>query len=254
MDLNGLRDFRQTLVVRGIAQGSVLANKTVSVNFVGTIIICRAGRGVTTSAGDIVLGMRSKNEIVIVERLHATAPSGDTMDNEYPPNPWPSVQAGRTVIHPVETRSYRDSLGWRKDTLDLFQGDWGGHNHAGCAFYGKKPAAIFGVEVTKAWIKVKRDAHSLWDPSLPLTLKRFTDKIRSNEGPSYLSGTEIGPKLARGETENFVIPDSWAQDIVDGTAGGLAIHSNTGSPKARLDGRGSWGPSFTLTVEWRRVI
>lgn len=256
-----MRDFRETLVVRGIAQGSVQADKTVSVNFMGTIIRCRAGRSVTTAAGDVVLGMRSKNEIVIIERLHAAAPGSDPLgDSQFPPNQWPSIQSGQTVIHPVETRSYRDSLGWRKDTDDLLQGAWGGHNHAGCAFYSKKPRSLAGAEVLKAWIKVKRDAGSQWSTHEPTTLKRITQKtlthkmIKDGTGPDFVSGAIDGPRLSRGESENFVIPNSWGQDLVDGDSGGLAVHTNTEDPKARLDGRHSWAPSFTLTIRWQRVI
>lgn len=261
MDINGLRDFRQTLVVRGIATSTVAADKTVSVNFVGTVIRCRAGRGVTTAAGDIVLGMRSKNEIVIIERLHSAAPGSDPIgDNDYPPNPWPSIQSGHTVIHPVETRSYRDSLGWRKDTDDVLQGNWGGHNHAGCAFYGLKPRSLAGAEVLEAKIKVKRDPGSQWSTSEPTTLKRITQKTLTNKmkkdqtGPDFVSGAIDGPKLGHSEAENFTIPISWGQDLVDGDSGGLAVHTNSNDPKARLEGRHSWAPAFTLTIKWQRVI
>lgn len=261
MDLNGLRDFRQTLVVRGVAQGTVAADKTVNVRFLGTTIKCRAGRGVTTAAGDVVLVLRSKNELIVVERFHAAAPTGAADDlNSYPPNPWASVQSGSTVIHPVETRSYRDSLGWRKDTDDVFQGDWGGNNHAGCAFYGKKAVSLLGGEVLSAKVKVKRDPGSQWSTHEATTLKRITQNtlthamVKDKTGPDFVSGTIDGPRLSPNEAENFTLPVSWGQDLVDGTAGGLAIHTNSNDPKARLEGRHSWGPAFTLLLTWRRVI
>lgn len=262
MDLNGLKDYQQTLVVRGVAQGAVAADKTVLVRFLGTTITCRAGRGVTTAFGDIVLVFRSGHELVVVERFHAAAPTGESDDlNSYPPNPWKSVQTGSTVIHPVETRSYRDNLGWRSDTDDMFHGDWGGNNHAGCAFYGSKAVALVGTEVLSAKIKVKRDRGSSWTPkSEATTLKRIEERklthamVKDKTGPTYVSGTVDGPRLSPSESETFTIPTSWGQDLVDGTAGGLAINSNSGHPKARLDGRHSWGPSFTLILTWRRVV
>jgi len=261
LDINGLRDFNQTLVVRGVAQGTVNANKTVSVRFLGTTILCRAGRGVTTAAGDIVLVIRSSKELTVIERFHAAAPTGESDDlNSYPPNPWASVQHGSSVFHPHKTRSYRDSLGWRDDTDDCLQGNWGGNNHAGCAFYNKAPQSIIGAEVLSAEIKVKRDPGSTWSTNETTTLKRITETnltramVKDKTGPSFVTGTTDGPKLRPREAENFVIPTSWGQDLVDGAAGGLAIHTNTNDPKARLEGRGSWGPAFTLTLTWRRVV
>ena len=253
MDLNGLRDFQQTLVVRGIAQGAVTAEKTVSVKFSGTTIKCRAGRGVTTATGDVVLAFRSGFELVVVERLHAAAPTGQPDDfNSYPDNPWASIQTGKTIIYPVETRSYREPDGWYKEHDDLMQGRWSGKNHSGCAFYGKKPRSLAGAEVTRAFIKVKRSTTSTWSGSAPTTLKLVTEKTRPSGAPTVGTSTD-GPWLSRGEQENFVIPDSFAQDLVDGDSGGLAISVGAGTPLARLMGRHSWSPSFALTVEWRRV-
>lgn len=260
MDINGLRDFRQTLVVRGVAMGAVSSTKTVQVRFLGTTITCRAGRGVATAAGDIVLVIRSKNELTVIERFHASAPTGESDDlNSYPPNPWDSVKSGSSVIHPVKTRSFRDSGGWRNDTDDLLQGKWGANNNAGCAFYGKKPQSLIGAEVLSAKIKVKRDPGSKWSTNEPTTLKRITQTnltrkmVKDDTGPDFVSGTIDGPKLRPSEAESFTLPKSWGQDLVDGVAGGLAIHTNSEDPQARLEGRGSWGPSFTLSLTWRRV-
>jgi len=63
-----------------------------------------------------------------------------------------------------------------------------------------------------------------------------------------------GPRLRASEAATFSLPASWGQSLVDGTAGGIQFYDNDGSPRARLDGRGSWGPSFTLTLNWQRVV
>lgn len=259
MDLNGLRPLEQTLVTRGVAQGPVAIDKTVNVNFLGTTIRCRAVRGLSTAAGDVVLAVRSGRELVVMERLHAAAPGADPNASFFPPNPWASVQTGTSVFHPIETRSYRDTGGWRKDTDDTFQGDWGGNRHKGCAFYGNGPRSLFGAEVMSAYVKVKRQLDSTWSPYEATTLKRFTEKRRPTNFPptdvNFLSGSATGPRLRRGESQNFVIPTLYAQELVDGTAGGLAIHQNLAdAPKARLEGRASWAPAWTLVVNWRRVI
>jgi hypothetical protein len=48
------------------------------------------------------------------------------------------------------------------------------------------------------------------------------------------------------------VPTAWAQSMVDGTAGGLAIYEADGSPYVILDGRGRYGSAFALTINWRR--
>jgi len=263
VDINGLKDFKQTLVVRGVAQSSASAGKTILVRFLGSTVTCRIGRGVGAVAfGDIVFAARSGGELVVVDLLHATAPTSEPDDlNSYPPNPWDSVRTGTATVHPVETRTFRDTLGWRTDTDDCFHGKSGDNNQAGCAFYGSKAVAYSGAEVLSAYIKVKRDPGSTWSPSSEVvTLKRIEERtlthamVKDKTEPTYVSGTTPGPNLSPSESENFTIPKSWAQDLVDGTAGGLAINSNSGHPKARLEGRHSWGPAFTLVFTFRRVV
>lgn len=263
MDLNGIRDFhglrnfQQTMVTRGIAQGAV-SGQTVMVKFAGAVIKCRTLRSVTTAAGDIVLCARLGLELVVVEKMFDAPRGTDPSDpgSSFPPNPWKSVQTGKSTFRPIETRSYRDSLGWRKDTDDTLQGDWGGNNHKGCAFYGNGPSSLGGAEVLNAWVKVKRQSGSSWSTHEATTLKRFPEKKRpsGDTDVSFIGGTATGPRLSQGESEDFQLPDSWGQELVDGTAGGLAIHTNTNDPKARLEGRGSWSPAWTLIIEWRRVI
>jgi hypothetical protein len=40
--------------------------------------------------------------------------------------------------------------------------------------------------------------------------------------------------------------------MVDGTSGGLAVFDGTGSPYVRFQGRGGYGPAFTMTIAWKR--
>jgi hypothetical protein len=55
-----------------------------------------------------------------------------------------------------------------------------------------------------------------------------------------------------GTTTAFVIPNSWAQAVVDGTPGGLSVNVNSDSPYIHFAGRGSWSAAWTLTISWRR--
>lgn len=265
MDLNGLRPLQQTLVVRGIATSTVAADKTVFVNFLGTTIKCRATRSVTIGVGDVILALRTGKELVVVESLHAAAPTADPSetDSTYPPNPWASVQNGSSVVYPVKTRTYRETLGWRDDTFDLLQGKHGSYNHTGCAFYGDRTKSLLGVEVLSASIKVKRDPGSTWSPSNKTsTLRRFEEKtltrdmVKDKTAVTFIDDSITGPRLRPSESQTFALPAAWAQAFADGTAGGIAIHTTNPSvePRARLEGMDDWSPAMALTMTWRRVI
>ena len=258
MDLNGLRDFRQTLVVRGIAQGAVNANKIVSVKFLGTTIRCRALRNITTAAGDVVLAIRQGSELIVIDKFLAAAPSADPAEpgSSFPDNPWDSIQQGTTVLHPIETRSYDSTKNrWSKPS-DTLQGRHQGNLWKGCAFYGKGPRSLAGVEVLTTKLKLKRPSNTGWSSNQPTTLRRFTNKTRpKTDDVDLVEPFSVdGPKLSRGESVDFSLPPTWGQDLVDGDSGGLAIYTTSAHPEVRLAGRGTWSPAWTLTLTWRRVI
>jgi hypothetical protein len=83
-------------------------------------------------------------------------------------------------------------------------------------------------------------------------MRLMTNATRPGGAPTLTSSTS-GPSLRRGSTVGaFTIPDSWAQAMVDGTAGGLAFYEADGSPYVILAGRGDYGPAFTMTIRWSR--
>lgn len=235
----------------GIARGAKSSGLlTVGIN--GTDTVVQAARDTTFAAGDRVLVQRVGAVWVAVCRLD-TAATADQPENATPPPAKPSTVTGTLTVAPVETRSYRSS-GWRTDNADVYQGEYGGNgNHTGCAFYGSKPRSLSGATVTGASIKVRRPSKGGGASAQSTTLRLVTQATRPGGAPTLGSST-TGPRLKWGQTDNsFDIPTSWAQAMVDGTAGGLAVFDSGGSPYVILAGKGTWSAAFTLSIRWSRT-
>lgn len=266
-----LRDLKASLARQGPLIG--YANSTVSsgacVATVGGIqVTVRVVSGLVVAVGDTVLIHRVGSVYVATDIVTAApvAPPPTPEPEEDPPDtgdsapaPKPVTTTGTLTCTPVATASYRDGK-WRTDigatnSADTFQGRYGGSSYGrstGCAFYGSKPRSIAGATVTKATIRVRRLSAGDF-AARTATLRLVTQSTRPSGAPTLNESTS-GPSLKVGATNNaFTIPDSWAQQIVDGTRGGLAIHINSDTPYIRFAGRGSWSAAWTLTIYWRRT-
>lgn len=223
---------------------------TVSVNVNGTVVVVKCARDITPAINDLLLIDRAGMFWTAVARLGTAAVTPGTM-NGTPPAPKPATVSGSTPFGPVETRSYRNSA-WRTDNDDVYQGQYGGAgNHTGCAFYGSGPRSLSGATVSAAAVQVRRKGGGGITAAQTTTLWLVTQSTRPSGAPTLTSST-TGPSLSWGSATNFTIPTAWAQAMVDGTAGGLAIFVSGGSPYVILDGRGAYGPSFTMTINWSR--
>lgn len=234
------------------AAASTVSSGVASVTVGGITVSANVLRGLTLAVGDPVLIARQGSTWWVLGALFTAAPVVDDNDApDVPPPPKPTITRGTLVVAPVETRSYRSGK-WRTDTDDVYQGEYGGYgNHTGCAFYGNKPRSLAGATVTAARLKVKRLRAGAF-AAQSTTLRLVTQKTRPAGAPTLGSSTS-GPSLAVGSsTSSFTVPTSWAQSMVDGTAGGLAVFEADGSPYVRLAGRGSWAPAFTLSIDWQR--
>lgn len=250
--LAGLQGQTALATANGAKSGSTLS---ITVN--DTVVTVQAARDVTFAANDIVLLNKVGSYWVAVQRLYTAAitpPPGTDAPVATAPPPKPAVITGRLICSPVETRSYRTVFsGWRDDTADVYQGQYGGFgNHTGVAFYGSKPRSLSGATVTGATIQVRRAQAGTYAAQTS-TMRLVTQSTRPAGTPTLTSST-TGPALAVGQTDSaFVVPNSWAQAMVDGTAGGLGFFVAGGTPYIRFAGRGSWSPAFTLTISWSRV-
>lgn len=229
------------------------SGSTVLVSVAGTVTLCQAPRDLALGAGDPVAVLKQDSVWYVVQRYETAAPAADTDELSPPPDPKPTTVTGTLVVSPVETRSYRNSK-WRTDNDDVYQGEYGGQgNHTGAVFYGSKPLSLDGATVTDAYIKVRRPDKGGANAAQATTMRLVSQRTRPGGAPT-LGSTTSGPSLRRGQTTSaFDIPVSWAQAMVDGTAGGLAFYESGGSPYVIFSGRGDWSSAFALTIKWRRT-
>lgn len=233
----------------GVAKANKSGN-TVLATINGHDVTVQVARDLSVSTGDPIMVNRVGAQWVAFSRL-ATGAVSELPVNPVLPNPSPSIRSGTLVVAPVETRTYGPA-GWREDTADLFQGEYGGQGpFTGAAFYGDLPTSLAGATVTGATLHVRRERGGQVAVLAP-TLRLVTEDARPAGAPT-LTSSATGPSLAPGQiTQDFTITTSWAQGMVDGTAGGLAVNAASGTPYLRFAGRGAWSPAWTLTINWTR--
>lgn len=219
----------------------------------GIETVVEVARDLSVSAGDGLLVTRSGNTWYAIARVGTAAPASvGTDEAPPPPKPKPDVQSGRLVVSPNGMGSYRSGQ-YRDDTGHIIQGNYGGWgNNIGAVFYGNKPRSLSGATVTSARVRIRRLSQGGAAAKQALTLRLVTERFRTTSSPTLTSST-AGPSLAWGQTvDSYAIPNSWAQAMVDGTAGGLAIFVSGGSPYVLTAGKSDWGPAWTLTISWTR--
>lgn len=217
-----------------------------------TDVTVQVARDLTVAALDTILIGRVGSQWFVVQRYY-TAPA-TLPDNDPAPPPKPDVKTGTLVVSPVETRSYRNTfyVGWNMDTTDVYQGEYGGNGlYTGCVFYGSKPRSLAGATVQSATFRVRRLTGGTYAAQAS-TMRLMTNSVRPGGAPT-LTSSATGPRLAVNTTfDTYAIPASWAQQMVDGTAGGIAFYVAGGSPYIRFAGRNSWSAAFTLSIKWQR--
>lgn len=222
---------------------------TVTVNIGGVVTTVEVARDITVASGDGLVVIRSGAVWYAVARTKTAAPAANP-DPE-PTSPRPNqAQKGKLVISPVTTATYQSGPGWFH--TDVRQGVYGGYaNTTGCAFYGTKARSLAGATATRATIQVRRKSGGVY-AARTATLRQVTQSSRPSGAPT-LTGSTTGPSLAVGATNNaFVIPTSWAQDMIDGVSGGLGVFVAGGDPYIVFAGRQDWSPAWTLTISWER--
>jgi hypothetical protein len=227
---------------------STVSSDTASISVNGETFTANVVKGLTLAVNDVVLVARVGSLWYVFAITKTTAPTPE-LTNPVIPTPKPTVKTGRLTVAPVETRTYRDGK-WRTDTDDVLQGSYGGYgNSTGVAFYGSLPRTLAGKTVTAARIRVRRERAGDFAKQTS-TLRLGTQRTRP-AGNVTLGASTSGPRLAVGETnDSFAIPNSWAQAMVDGTAGSLAVFTSSGAPYMRFAGKSSYGPAWTMTIYW----
>ncbi|WP_416976726.1 hypothetical protein [Streptomyces sp. T028] len=265
-----LSDFKASLAQGGPLIGyaaSTVSSGACTATVAGIDTTVRVVSGLTVAVGDMLLIHRVGSAYIATNVVSAAPavpptpppPPEDAPDTGDPaPTPKPTITTGTLTCPPVATATYRGTS-WRSDgdpvnSFDTYQGRYAGSSFGrmtGCAFYGSKPRSISGATVTKATLKARRLSGGDF-AARTATLRLVSQSTRPSGAPTLNESTS-GPSLAVNATASaFVIPNSWAQAMVDGTRGGLAINVNSDSPYIRMAGRGSWSVAWTLTINWRR--
>jgi hypothetical protein len=214
----------------------------------GIIVTVQVVRGLTVASGDVLLLNKYGAGWFAVARLYNSAPA-NTFNPPIPPVN-PVTTSGTLTVSAVETRSYRNGS-WRTDDTDVRQGQYGGNgNHTGAAFYGSMPRSLAGATVTAARVIMRRASGGVFAAQAS-TMRLITESTRPGGAPTLTSSTG-GPSLAVNTQTDFVIPTSWAQSMVDGTAGGLGFFVAGATPWIIFTGIGTYGPSFTMNIDWTR--
>lgn len=262
-------DTRVSLAGIGALQGVALTASSSGACVVrvgGIEVTARVVSGLTVAANDLLLFVRQGPTYWAIAKVPAAPSSpptppaaGSGPDGGDPaPDPKPVIKTGKLVCSPVATSTYRDGV-WRSDigpvnSADTYQGRYSGSSFGrmtGCAFYGSTPRSLAGATVTSASIQVRRLTSGDY-AARTATLRLVSQSTRPAGAPT-LNETTSGPSLAVNCTNSaFAIPTSWAQAMVDGTRGGLAISISADDPYIRLAGRASWSAAWSLTINWRR--
>jgi hypothetical protein len=235
----------RTAVARSVKSGS-----TLTVNVDGYDITVQCARDLTPAINDVLLLQLTATGWVALARLYTAAV--DYAPDAYPaPPPTALVRGGRLVLFARSTGSYRDGK-WRTDSDDVVQGATGGYgNSVGAAFYGTKPTSLAGATVTAAALTLVRYPGAPY-ASLTPTMRLATETDRPTGTPT-LTSTSAGPAMVSGQTVSWTVPPAWAQAMVNGTAGGIAVYNAAGTPYVRLRGRATNSSAFTLTIDWERA-
>jgi len=220
---------------------------------IGTITTTvQVARDLTVAAGDVLVvakvGSGSRAQWFALGRGYTAAPAA-VQPTEGPP-PVYGVASGRLTVLPTFTGTYRDGA-WLTGVDEPAQGAYGGAGNAtGVAYYGYKPQSISGATVTGARVALRRGPGGTASAQTA-TLQQVAGVLFDGSAPSLLDDI-TGPALAIGDSTVFAVPTAWAQDFVDGNAGGLGVFDADGSPYMRFTGRAASASAWLLTIDWQR--
>jgi len=253
-----LIDVRQPQSGLGTVTGLALttvSSGTCTVRVGDADVTVQVARDLTVAVGDVLMINRMGSAWWAVARMFVAPippPPPDPLVIPGPP-PQPTTVYGTLICPPDVTQSYRS--GWRTDDPDVFQGRHSSSSYGrstGCAFYGSTPRSIAGATVLAASIRVYRLPAGAYGAQTA-TLRLVTEASRPAGAPT-LGASTTGPSLPiNAVNDAFGIPVSWAQAMVDGTSGGLAVHVDSDSPYMQFAGKASWSPAFTMSISWRRT-
>ena len=186
------------------------------------------------------LGPVTVSGIPALEPDPATAvapPAVNNVPRPTPTKPKPAATAKPyrwVTVAPVFTGTYRG--GWRSDTNELYQGDWTGRGlNTGFAGFSTRLTGL-RADLTRTRVvrvRVKRLDGGSYSAQAP-TVWTTTQGTKPSGNVTRL-GSTAGPSLKIGASSHVDLPSGMADDLLDGTARGVAIYVGTSSPYVHLD-------------------
>ena len=123
----------------------------------------------------------------------------------------------------------------------MAQGDIGAGLCQGAALFGRALSSLGNI--TGGYLRAARLPGGPAGAQTP-TMRLLADSTWSTAYPVVLA-TAPGPALTAGQSDVWVIPQSWLNQLETGAAGGIGIGISSTSPYVRLDGAG-----LRVTVAW----
>lgn len=233
----------------GVVLGRVTAvsGRIATVALVDATLTLPCIRSYTTPlVDDVVVVARAAQSGWVLGALGTTAAAVPAGDPAPPPRP-AAATSGTETFTASSSGTYRGSA-WRSDTAGLYQGDWTGRGvNRGGAWYGRGPAALAGT-ATAATVRLHRLAGGSAAAQTP-TLTLLAGTARPAGAPSVLR-TAAGPAMSVGQVVEHELPLVWAQDLIDGVAGGIGCYVAGSSPYVHLAGRDTSSAAMRLRLSW----
>lgn len=152
-----------------------------------------------------------------------------------PDPPAPPTGAPTGVVSAAAAASATARSGsWRTDgttaPTHVMQGHWTSgstSDNTGFYFFGRalQVAGATAVDGSPGTVRLRRDSRTGMNSALNVGLTLHAAHTKPGSPPALLAGPTVVGTLRWGQEGTFPLPDGWAQQLLDGTAGGLGIAS-----------------------------
>lgn len=160
----------------------------------------------------------------------STAPSTATTDDPEPAALPPATAPGTVTAAATDSATARSGA-WRTDGRTgayVYQGHWTSGSTAdntGYFFFGRGLVVDGATAAGVGTIRLRRDSQTGMSTAANVYLARTAPHAKPGTPSALIGSAALIGSLAYGETSDpaFPLPAGYAQDLLDGTAGGLVI-------------------------------
>ena len=165
----------------------------------------------------------------VLSQTVGSAPSTLSTEDPLPPELPPAVTPG-TVTNSATDSSTARSGSWRSDGRTgegwVFQGHWTSGSTAdntGFWFYGRTLVVSGATASGTGTIRLRRDSIAGMPAAANIYLARHGSHTKPGSPPALIGSATLIGTLRYGQTDTFALPAGFAQDLLSGTAGGVAV-------------------------------